>query len=245
VRRSLDVGAVDWLVPGQPEAELPLGFNGEIVVGAGHEQYTRAVIAHLDGWMGLTLQPWSGTILTGDLWASGYLNSDSLSNGDVRVSATIYQRGRGGIWALRVAGERLINPDPDVYALQTSDPVLRTLAPATRLAESAVTASLERSVSMYSREGRWAVDAVPFVQYSERHRSVDISLNAPTNPQALLLGLGIRHVFNQPTQSAVRFDVAKTVWLSGGLPNRWVFVLSMQPWLASGRNRDGLREIVR
>lgn len=244
-RRSLDVGAVDWLVPGQPAAELPLGFGGEIVAGVGPETYSHRGIAHLDGWMGLTLQPWRSTILTGDVWMSGYLNSDSLSNGDVRTSAVVYQHARGGIWALRVAVERLLNPDPDVYALQTFDPVLRTLAPATRLAESAITASLERSVSVYSREGRWAIDAVPFVQFSERHRSVDISQPMPTNPQVLLLGFGMRHVFNQPTQSAVRFDIAKTVWLGGGLPNRWVFVLSMQPWLASGRNRDGLREIVR
>jgi hypothetical protein len=244
-RRSLDVSSIDWLVPGQPPAELPVGFQGEIVVGVGGEQYTHRQIVHLDGWMGLTLKPTSGTIFTSDIWVSGYENSDSLMNGDVRMSAVVYQRARRGIWALRFASERLIDPDPDVYALQTFDPVLRSLAPATRLAESAITASLERSVTMYSREGRWAVDAVPFVQFSERHRSVDITLASPTNPQALLLGIGIRHLFNQPTQSPVRFDIAKTVWLSGGLPNRWVFVLSMQSWLASGRNRDGLREIVR
>ena len=131
------------------------------------------------------------------------------------------------------------------YALSTSDPVLRSLAPSTRLAESAVTVSLERSITVYSTEGRWALDAVPFVQYSERHRSVDITLPEPTNPQAMLIGIGWRRVRNQPTQAPLRLDIAKTVWLSGGLPNRWVFVLSTQPWLAFGRNRDGLREIVR
>ncbi len=245
VRRSLRVGAVDWLVPGQPRAELPIGVEGEIVAGAGYEDHSRSTIVHIDGWLGLTAKPTSGTVVTGDVWASGYYLLDSLANGAVRASMAVYERGFRGIWALRLATERLVNPDPDVYALSTSDPVLRSLAPSTRLAESAITASLERSVTLYSTEGRWAVDAVPFVQYSERHRSVDITLPEPTNPQAVLLGIGWRRVRNQPTQAPLRLDIAKTVWLRGGLPNRWVFVLSTQPWLAQGRNRDGLREIVR
>jgi len=244
-RRSLDVGSIDWLVPGQPVAELPLGFQGEIVTGLGYETHSKSTIVHLDGWLGLTLKPTRSTVVTGDVWASGYYLTDSLSNGTLRASASVFERGLGGIWALRVASERLVNPDPDVYALSTSDPVLRSLAPSTRLAESAVTVSLERSITVYSTEGRWALDAVPFVQYSERHRSVDITLPEPTNPQAMLIGIGWRRVRNQPTQAPLRLDIAKTVWLSGGLPNRWVFVLSTQPWLAFGRNRDGLREIVR
>ena len=244
-RRSLDVGKVNWLVPGQPNAELPLGVEGEWVVGIGPEATTKKGIAHFDGWSGVTLLPTPTMIVTGDVWASGYGNQDSLSNGTIRAAGSIYQHGRGGIWALRVSFERLQNPDPDVYALSMVDPVLRSLAPTTRLAESALTASLERSFTMYSREGRWAADAVPFIQFSERHRSVDVSNASPTNPQALLVGLGFRHLFNQPTQATVRFDIAKTVWSAGGLSNRWVFVLSTQPWLANGRVRDGLREAVR
>lgn len=244
-RRSLDNGSIDWLVPGQAPAELPLGLGGEIVTGVGHEARSGAHIVHLDGWIGFTLKPTNGTIVTADVWASGYYLRDSLSNGALRSTLSVYERGRRGIWALRMASEHLVNPDPDVVVLSTSDPMLRTLSPSSRLAERALTVSLERSVTLLSRDGRWAVDAVPFVQYSQRNRSVDVTKPVPTNPRAVLIGIGWRRVRNQPTQAPWRFDIAKTVWERGGLPNRWVFALSTQPWLALGRAREGLRDIVR
>lgn len=244
-RRSLDVGSIDWLVPGQLPAELPLGLEGELVTGVGHDLRSKSTIVHVDGWVGVTLKPTTHIVVTGDVWASGYYLPDSLFNGALRGSLSLYGHGRRGIWAMRMAGEQLANPDPDVVALSTIDPMLHSLAPSTRLAESAVMVSLERSVTLLSREGRWAVDAVPFVQYSQRNRSVNLALAGPTYPRVLLVGIGWRRVRSQPTQAPLRFDIAKTVWESGGLPNRWVFVLSTQPWVALGRNRDGMRESVR
>lgn len=244
-RRSLDMGSIDWLVPGQLPAELPLGLEGELVTGVGHDVPSKSTIVHVDGWVGVTLKPTKHSVVTGDVWASGYYLPDSLFNGALRGSLSLYGRGRRGIWAMRVAGERLANPDPDVVALSSIDPMLHSLSPSTRLAESALMVSLERSVTLLSREGRWAVDAVPFVQYSQRNGSVNMALPSPTNPRALLVGIGWRRVRSQPTQAPLRFDIAKTVWEGGGLPNRWVFVLSTQPWVALGRNRDGMRESVR
>ena len=65
-RRSLDVGSIDWLVPGQLAAELPLGLGSEIVTGVGHDASSNSTIVHVDAWMGITLQPTSGMVVTGD-----------------------------------------------------------------------------------------------------------------------------------------------------------------------------------
>ena len=244
-RRSLTFGAIDWLVPGQSAAELPLGLEGEIVIAGGHDQATNASILHMDGWVGGTAMLSSGTILTGDVWSSGYLNQDSVSNGTLRLQAALYQRARGGMWIFRVANERMYNPDPDVFALSTLDPMLRSLAPNSRLAESALTVTAERAVHLYSTEGRWAVDGSLFTTYTERHRSLDVAGNAVTNPQAVVVGVGFRRVRNQPTQAPLTLNVGHTVWRNSSLPNVWVVSFAVVPWLNNGRFRDGLRESAR
>ena len=242
-RRSMQVGAIDWLVPGQPSAEVPHGFDGEFVVGVGHDFSVGGPITHFDSWGGYTAQPDPATILTGDLWLSGYFENDSVADGVARVAAAAYRRARGGSWALRVAAERVLNPDPDVFALSTVDPTLRALIPSSRLAESAVNITLERSLTVYTRDRRWAVDAVPFLQYTERHRNVATNDTLTTNPEALLIGVGIRRVWGQPSQSPIRFDIAKTIWMRGSVSNRWLFTLTTQPWFNISRRRQGGRDL--
>jgi hypothetical protein len=244
-RRSLRYGAIDWLVPGQSPAELPLGLEGEVVVAVGHDQATNGTLTHMDGWVGGTAMLSSGTIVTGDLWSSGYFNHDSVSNGKLRLQAALYQRARRGMWILRVANERVYNPDPDVFALSTFDPMLRSLTPNARLAESALTIMAERAVHLYATEGRWAIDGSLFSAYTERHRSVDMTGDVTTNPQAVIVGIGFRQVRNQPTQSPLSLSIGHTVWRNSSLPNRWVISFSTVPWLNSGRFRDGLRESAR
>lgn len=244
-RRSLQYGAIDWLVPGQPPAELPLGLEGEVVIAAGHDRATNAPIMHMDGWVGGTAMLSSGTILTGDLWSSGYFNRDSVSNGTLRLQTALYQRARRGMWILRVANERVYNPDPDVFALSTLDPMLRLLTPNSRLAETALTITAERSLHLYATEGRWAVDGSLFTTYTERHRSVSTKGEAATSPQAVIVGIGFRRVRNQPTQSPLTLNIGRTVWRNLSLPNRWIVSLAAVPWLNNGRFRDGLRESAR
>ncbi len=241
-RRSLAFDAIDWLVPGQPLAELPVGIAGEVAVAIGHDQGANDRIVHYDGWLGATALVTRGTIVTGDVWASGYVEGDSLANGELRGSVAVYQRARRGIWIVRLAAEHLFNPDPDVFALSTIDPTLRSLAPNSRLAESAISATIERSMHLYSREGRWAIDGAVFTGYSERHRSVDGVTGDVLNLQAVIVGIGVRQVRNQPTQAPVRIDIGRAIWRSRGLPDRWIVVLTTTPWISSGRTRDGLRE---
>jgi hypothetical protein len=242
-RRSTKYAVVDWLVPGQSEAELSVGVEGEVVAGVGRETTANTTITHVDGWIGATTMPTSGTILTADAWSSGYWGHDSLSNGSLRLVGALYQRAARGFWIVRASHERLYNPDPDVFALATIDPMLRTLAPLSRLAESALSVSAERSLHLYSREGRWAVDGALFAGYSSRHRSVDGTLESLPDAQAVTIGIGLRQVRSQPTEAPLRLDIGHAVWRSRGLPSRWMVSLSTALWINSGRIRDSVREL--
>jgi hypothetical protein len=244
-RRSATFGTIDWLVPGQPQAELAVGVEGEMVVGVGRDAASGRSITHVDGWAGGTATPRSGTVLTGDLWWSGYWNHDSLSNGTLRMQTALYQRGVRGVWSLRATLERLYNPDPDVFALSTVDPGLRTLLPAVRLAEGAFNASVERSVHLYSSEGRWSLDGAFFTRYSARQRGVDPNTDVARDLQVVIAGVGLRRVRNQPTQPPLTLDVGYAVWRTPGLPARFIVVLQTLPWINGGRSRDGLREATR
>jgi hypothetical protein len=244
-RRSMRFGAIDWLVPGQPRAELPLGLEGEVVVGYGVEANSRTDITHFDAWVGTTTMLRSTTVFTGDLWASGYWNRDSVSNGNVRFSGAVYDRAWRGIWLLRGSFERLYNPDPDVFALTTVDPCLRTLAPNSRLAEIASSATLERSVHMYSSEGRWALDGAVFSTYFDRHRLINSKTQTETNLHATILGFGFRRILNQPTQAPIRLDIARALYNSKTTPDRWFVVLSTVPWISNDRVRSGASENAR
>jgi hypothetical protein len=240
-RRSRHFGTIDWLVPGQAPAELREGVEGEVVAGVGHDLFRHTNITHLDGWIGITQLVGPGTVFTGDVWASGFWSSDSVQNGTLRTSVALFRTAKGGLWIFRGAWERIFNPDPDVFALSTIDPLLRLLAPASRLAERALSLTAERSLHMYSKEGRWVLDGALWAAFSDRERSFDgVTLN-PSDYRAVIVGIGIRQVRNQPTQSPIRLDIGRAVWRSG-LPSRWIVSLNTIPWINAGRNRDGLRE---
>jgi hypothetical protein len=243
--RANRFGSINWLVPNQPPAEVPLGLEGEVVVGFGRDRATDRWMSHLDSWIGGTAMLRSSTIFTGDIWASGYWSTDSVSNGNLRVSLAVYQQAWRGMWIARVASERLYNPDPDVFALSTVDQTLRVLTPQARVAERAINVWLERSLHLISYEGLWTLDGAITASYSARDRSVDELTLTPTNPQALVIGIGFRHVRNQPSQAPIRLDIGRAVWRTAGLPNRWIIGLSTAAWINSGRTRDGIRDVSR
>lgn len=240
-RRSRRFGTIDWLVPGQAPAELREGVEGEVVIGVGHDLFRHTNITHVDGWVGITELVGPLTVFTGDVWSSGFWSSDSVQNGTLRTSVALFQKARRGLWIFRGAWERIYNPDPDVFALSTIDPLLRLLAPASRLAERALSLTAERSIHMYSKEGRWVLDGALWAAFSDRERSFNGVSPFPSDYRAVIVGVGIRQVRNQPTQSPIRLDIGRAVWRSG-LPSRWIVALSTIPWINAGRNRDGLRE---
>ena len=241
-RRSRRFGAIDWLVPGQAPAELRQGLEGEIVFGMGHELFRNTTISHLDSWVGMTELLGPNTVFTGDVWSSGYWSTDSVQNGTLRTSVALIRKASKGMWILRGGWEHIYNPDPDVFALSTVDPLLRLLAPTSRLAEQALSVTAERSLHLYSKEGRWVLDGALFAALSDRRHSFDGVAVDPVNYRAVIVGFGFRQIRNQPTQAPIRLDVGRAIWRSQGLPNRWIVTLSTVPWINAGRNRDGLRE---
>jgi hypothetical protein len=242
-RRSTIFRAVNWLVERQSPTEVPVGVDGEVVASVGREQNTGARLTHLDGWIGGTAMLGSNTIITADAWSSGYWNSDSVSNGALRLAGAIYRNAKHGMWIVRGASERIYNPDPDVFALSTTDPMLRSLAPnAGRLAESALLVSVERAFHLYEYQGRWGLDGALFASYSQRHGNIDPNADDPHNLFAWILGAGLRRVRNQATQPPLRIDVGRAVSRSALLGDRWIVVISTVPWINAGRQRDGLRD---
>lgn len=242
-RRSTAFRTVNWLVEGQSPTEVPVGVDGEVVISIGHELNTEARLTHLDGWIGGTAMLGPNTIVTGDAWTSGYWSSDSVQNGTLRLAGAMYRNAARGMWIVRAASERIYNPDPDVFALSTTDPMLRSLAPsAGRLAESALLVSVERAFHLYEHEGRWGLDGALFASYSQRRGNIDPKADDPQNLYAWILGVGLRRVGNQATQSPLRLDVGRAVSHSALLRDRWIVVISTAPWINAGRQRDGLRE---
>lgn len=240
-RRTRRFGAIDWLVPGQAPAELREGLEGEIVFSVGHEIFRNSRISHLDGWFGTTELLGPNTVFTGDVWSSGYWSDDSVANGTLRTSLALFRKAERGLWLFRGSWERIYNPDPDVFALSTVDPLLRLLAPTSRLAERALSLTAERSVHLYSKEGRWVVDGALWAAYSDRERSYNGISPLPSNYRAAIIGIGLRQVRDQPSEAPIRLDIGRAVWRSG-LPSRWIVSLSAVPWINVGRTRDGLRE---
>jgi hypothetical protein len=241
-RRSRRFGSIDWLVPGQAPAELRQGLEGKVVFGMGHELFRDITISHLDSWVGLTELLGPNTVFTGDVWSSGYWSTDSVQNGTLRTSVALIRKAAKGMWILRGGWEHIYNPDPDVFALSTVDPLLRLLAPTSRLAEQALSVTAERSLHLYSKEGRWVLDGALFAALSDRRHSFDGIATVPVNYRAVIVGIGFRQIRNQPTQAPIRLDIGRAIWRSQGLPNRWIVTLSTVPWINAGRTRDGLRE---
>ena len=241
-RRSRRFGVIAWLVPGQAPAELREGLEGEVVFGVGHDLFRDTRITHLDGWAGITELLGPNTVFTGDVWSSGYWSNDSVQNGTLRASMTVIRKAATGLWIFRGGWEHIYNPDPDVFALSTIDPLLRLLAPTSRLAEQALNVTAERSLHLYTKEGRWVLDGALFASLSDRRRSFDGITTDPSNYRAVIVGIGFRQVRDQPTQAPIRLDIGRAVWRSQGLPNRWIVTLSTVPWINAGRTRDGLRE---
>ncbi len=238
-------GSINWLVPNQTPTEVLIGIQGEVVVGIGHDAVSGRQMTHLDSWIGGTAMPSSNSMVTGDVWTSGYYSADSISGGNIRLSLAMYQKAWMGMWIVRVTGERLYNPDPDVFALSTVDAALRVLAPKSRVAERAVNVQLERSWRLISYQGRWTFDGAVTASYSARDRSIDEVSLTPTNPQALVVGIGFRHIRNQAAQAPLRLDIGRAVWRTKGLPDRWIIGLSTVAWINSSRTRDGVRDVSR
>ena len=143
-------------------AELPVGFEGEAVIGLGRDLASQRRALHIDLWSGRIWTPQDRWVVTTDAWASGFRIGPEWTAASARASIGVMHPARGGLWTARLTGEQLTGPDPDVRALAAVDPTLRALSSRNGLAETAVAASLERSARLTDIGRTYALDAALF-----------------------------------------------------------------------------------
>lgn len=262
-RRSAQYATRSWLLGGGPAAklpvaavaELPIGFEGEALLGVGRDFATGRPALHADMWAGRIWSPGASLLLSTDAWASGFRSGPEWSAGSARATINVIRPAPRGLWSVRLAAETLVDPDPDVRALITGEPVLRALAArgslsGSGLAESALAASLERSVRLRGIGRTYALDAALFgagaMRWDLPTRSALQSGLGATGGNGGgdrlyigVLGAGLRLAPTRFGRATLRLDVGVPVIRSSALASRPFVAVSITPSFGSDRRRDG------
>lgn len=240
-RRSASYAANDWLLPQRNPAaptiaDIPRGTEGELVAGLGRDFITGGLAIHLDAWGGRMWTPSKRSLITADAWMSGFRSGSDWTAGSVRAALSGYRDATRGLWIAHAAVEQLTDPDPTVRALVTFDPTLPTLPSRNRLAESAVAASLERTLHVRSVSGSYMLDVAAFGAGSFRS---DPASSTAERFGVGALGAGIRLSPLREGIATLRLDVGFPVIRSEGISSRPFLAVSISPWTGAGRQRDG------
>ncbi|MDP1889683.1 MAG: hypothetical protein Q8K55_02225 [Gemmatimonadaceae bacterium] len=255
-------------------AEIPVGLEGEGVLGLGRDLAARVPAGLVDLWAGRVwhvagmrregVDGASGTpraLLSSDVRASGYrslgVGCGEWSAGTLRASITLVAPAGRGLWSTRVSAERLIDPDPDVRGLAIADPALRALPRGSRLAETALSASLQRSMHLLGARCGHVLDGVAFgvasarwdgatpVSLAARRMGSDplaTELATPVGAENLYvgsLGLGLQLTPTRFGRAKLGVEVGFPVVRSPQLRGRPYVGLSITPAFGSGRRRGG------
>jgi len=239
-RESASYDTLSWMLPAASFAEVPRGFEGELVTGFGTDFVSRLPAMRVDLWGGRVWSPGSRDALVTDLWVSGFV-SGGLHAGSVRAHGVYYRAAPRGLWIAQVAGERLFDPDPDVRALGTLDPALPLFPSDSRIAELALSAAVERDVHLRVVSRNYAVDGAVFSAFSWRHDPPPMGPNA-SQLYAGVVGLGLRLAPTRAGRATFRLDLGFPVARSPQLRGRPYIGVMIMPWLGGDRERDGRRE---
>lgn len=229
-----------WLLPNGRLADVPHGWEGDALVSVGRDHTGRLVASHADLWLGRAATFASGrAIVVADGWAAGYFGDDLLAASTLRGSVNVVRQAARGYWSMRLGGERLIGPDPDVRALSMLDPLTPILPRQGRLAEAAVAASVERDVRLRALTRTTALDGALFVAGTSRW---DPQPDANAERLALVAaGIGLRVVPGHADRSTLRLDVGFPLARTSGV-RRGVYIgASVVPSMFGGRERSGRR----
>jgi hypothetical protein len=280
-RRSAQFVDAPWLLPVSSDralrtltsAELPVGIEFEGMLGLGRELSARRPAAHLDVWAGRqwalglrsvgTVKRPPAALLSADAWVSGYYvdgSSPRWSAGTVRASIGAVAPARRGLWSARISGELLSNPDPDVRSLALSDPAIRAVPGSHRLAESALTGSVERTIPVRTVNRTYALDFALFGAGSMRWDAARAAPLGTTScggtsgsgasmardgcnaegPERLAIGsvgAGLRLTPTQFGRATIRLDIGFPIVRSAAISPRPYFGVSVAPAFGSGRLR--------
>ena len=236
-RRSRVYSPVAGLLGGDRHAELPKGFESEVLLGVGGDAVTRAPALHADLWAGRIWMPGGRVVLSGDAWASGFRSKAGWQAATARASLLAVRPFRSGVWSARMSVEMIVDPDPDTRALTLIDPTVSAY-PSRGLSEEALAVSLERSHHLTDVHHGYALDLAGFALGSMRWDPA-----TPSGSRLFFgaLGTGVR--LNPATvgRPIVRIDVGLPVLHAHELGARPFVRISFTPWIEAGRHRDGRR----
>jgi len=227
-----------WLLPRGAVFDVPRGVEYSAVLGLGQERVTGDRAAHLDAWAGRMWQPTRGSLLSTDVWSSGYLVGRDVDAGVLRVATTALARAPHGAWTVRIAGERLVRVDPDVRPLFGLEPTSRMLEPNARLAGQVLGATVERSFRFDAPVAHSAVDFATFGAASLRRAPCGASA---ADVHAAAVGVGLHSVPMAASRSVLRLDLLVPVAGSPGVRRRPFATLTFAPGFSADRVRDAMR----
>lgn len=240
-QRTAQFDSASWIVPGRGFVDVPIGWEGEGILGGGYERDVQSPALKVDAWLGRVFMPRRGSILMLDGWYSGYTGRGIDRNEISRLSMSWYSQADGGMWGMRLTGEQLVELDPDrrVFSLM---PLADITAPVTRLWTArggrAVAGSLERDLHLVQVGAASILNVGGFVGGSYRWR-VD---NVPNNElKAAVVGARLRLLSTNGVVSSIRVDVGYPVIRSEMLPAGRYLTITYGTLFDASRQRDGRR----
>jgi hypothetical protein len=185
--------------------------------------------------------PHRGALITTDAWASGFLG-DVRPNQIDRLSISAYHEARRGFWGGRILFEQLLELDPDMRMLSlataANDPAFAALPQQFRLADRALSSSVERSVHLRPIGRSLTLDGALFLAGSARW-------DAPGMGTARfgvgVVGARLRFLSANGAISSTRIDLTYPVVSNQSVVRRPLLSISLAPLFDTSRQRDGRR----
>jgi hypothetical protein len=240
-RRTAQFDSASWIVPGRGFLDVPIGWEGEGIIGAGHERDARTAALKYDGWMGHVWMPRRGQILMVDGWASAYLGRGVDRNQITRGSMSFYSKAARGMWGLRLTAEQLSELDPDRRGLSLmpladfTTPLLGHLA--TRGGQS-IAGSIDRDVRLFRVGAASVLNVGGFLASSYRWHMAD---GTDGQLKAGVVGARLRLLSANGTVSSIRVDVGYPVIRSDALGRKPYVIVTYGTLFDASRQRDGRR----
>jgi hypothetical protein len=237
-----------WLVPGGAVVDIPRTVEGELLLGmgtgsvfardtAGPTEIAHAnFMTHYGAWLGREWLPTRRSRIVGDIWASGYSRVGLWQSSRTRAAISAEHAASKGVWRLSIAGEQLQDPDPDVRALGIYDRAIAFVPKRVRLAQSALSLSVERTRHL-SSFGSDELDASIFGAASRRWDPASTA-NTSEDFTVAVAGLGIALVPRRAGAATVRLDYGIPVVATSGISRTPRFNITIVPWLETSRNRE-------
>ena len=238
-----------WLLPGGAVIDIPRTFEGEFVVGLGRgavisrdltgpaDANRSSFMTHYDAWVGREWLPTRSSRIVSDVWASGYSGVDEWHSASMRAAVSASHAASKGVWEITFAAEHLTDPDPDVRALTIFDRALAFVPRGVRLAESAVTMSVDRTRHLRPVGSSLELDGSIFGAFSKRWDPAASTVGSE-NVSVGVVGFGLGLSPRKPGRASIRLDYGVPLIAAPGVKRSPRFSITLTPWLETGRHRD-------